>query len=224
MSDIAQVYDMVSGEWGKLVNMPAPLVFHNVVKALNGSMYIIGGYTVKPQWPDPEDKTPRYTFEINKQLYRYNPLVDGWVQIGEMPTPRAEAAAVLGADGKIYVAGGIGESCAYLDSFEAYDPIDNSWEALPGMPTARGSLSAVADAGRIYAIGGIGSLDSLASVEIFDIESKQWSVGPKLPSSRMAHSSLITPSGMIFVIGGAQFDFSQGHRRIMASVLAYKVS
>jgi hypothetical protein len=49
---------------------------------------------------------------------------------------------------------------------EAYDPSTNKWTTIAGMPTVRGQLAATTGRdGRIYAIGGGGTVPFLNTVE-----------------------------------------------------------
>ncbi|MGV8075115.1 MAG: kelch repeat-containing protein [Syntrophobacteraceae bacterium] len=86
----------------------------------------------------------------------YDPRTDSWSIRKPMPEPRQAHAAVLAANGKIYILGGsIGIPGIPLADVFIYDPAQDSWERGPGMNTRRGAVSAVATPeGKIYAIGG----------------------------------------------------------------------
>src|SRR2546423_6842135 len=82
--------------------MPNP-VHHAAVTALNGKMYLFGGFDLPaagpPGWNPVND------------AWEYDPPTDGWRAIAAMPTPRGGGvAAVVG--GKGYVIGGGGPGAA----------------------------------------------------------------------------------------------------------------
>jgi N-acetylneuraminic acid mutarotase len=75
-----------------------------------------------------------------------------------MPTPRQMLAAARGADGRIYVIGGVPRygSAESLATVEIYDPATNSWSEGPSLRTPRHGHAAVATHdGRVYVIGGV---------------------------------------------------------------------
>ena len=84
----------------------------------------------------------------------FDPVAGTWAAAAPLATARYWFGGAVGADGRIYVAGGIGDA-GFLDDAEALTPGGASWTTLPAMPEARGWMSAagVKD-GRVLAIGG----------------------------------------------------------------------
>ena len=71
-----------------------------------------------------------------------------------MPTRRSELASAL-LDGKIYVAGGIGENWTTRAELERYDIATNTWETLSPMPVGLHHLGmAATSTGWIFITGG----------------------------------------------------------------------
>src|SRR6187397_3305884 len=84
--------------------------------ALNGKMYVIGG------WDDGK------AGGVN---YEYNPATDKWTKKQPMPRP-AHHAALAAANGKIYVMGGVvPPKDDAIPVGGAWEPIDNAGEYDP---------------------------------------------------------------------------------------------
>jgi N-acetylneuraminic acid mutarotase len=129
-----------------------------------------------------------------------------WSTAAPMPTARAELAAVVGLDGRIYAIGGRtpGGTTAVV---EAYDPGDNSWTTRAPMPTPRYGLAATVGAdGTIYAIGGqyTSVSDAGASIvaEAYDPMANTWHALPDLPIGRDDAAAAVGGDGTVYAIGG----------------------
>ena len=101
----------------------------------------------------------------------YDPATDEWSSRTPMPNPSSSHAAVLCADGKIYVLGGNhGSDAPPVQDVFIYDPVKDSWEEGPQMNLPRSTLAAVATPdGKIYAIGGtdVGAYNKRKKLNIF---------------------------------------------------------
>ena len=89
----------------------------------------------------------------------YNPKMNDWQRIADMPTPRAGAMTAV-VDGTIYVFGGYsgidnrGENFKFLDIVEAYNPQTDTWVRKQDMPFPRINFGTGVVAGKVYIIGG----------------------------------------------------------------------
>src|SRR6188474_2879125 len=188
--------------------------------ALNGKMYVIGG------WDDGK------AVGVN---YEYDPATNKWTK--KQPMPRAaHHAALTAANGKIYVMGGfvaptetalpLGAAWQPIDNAWQYDPATDSWKSLPPVPTKRGSAVAVEAGGKIYTIGGSttvegrvindsnGRLESkdpfftafgpsrvLSVNEVYDPTTNKWETRQPMSVPRN-HAFGGAVNGKIYVIGG----------------------
>ena len=76
------------------------------------------------------------------------------------------------------------------------------WEALAPLPTPRSEVAAASDGDGIVVVGGFdGSGASVATVEIFDLETATWSTGPDLPIA-VNHPMAAGFDGEVVVAGG----------------------
>ena len=199
---------MPTSPWKKAAPFPEPdEELYGV--ALNGKMYVIGG------WDDGK------AGGVN---YEYNPTTDKWTKKQPMPRP-AHHAALAAANGKIYVMGGfvppkdtaipIGGAWEPIDNAWEYDPAADSWKSLAPLPGKRGSALAAEVGGKIYVIGGAttadGSKDSfftffgpskvLATNDVYDPATNKWESRTPMSVARN-HAFGNAVNGKIYVIGG----------------------
>jgi N-acetylneuraminic acid mutarotase len=177
--------------------------------ALNGKMYVIGG------WDDGK------AGGVN---YEYNPATDKWTKKQPMPRP-AHHAALAAANGKIYVMGGfvvpkdtaipVGGAWEPIDNAWEYDPAADSWKSLPPLPGKRGSALAAEVGGKIYVIGGATTADGskdpfftffgpskvLSTNDVYDPATHKWESRTPMSVARN-HAFGAAVNGKIYVIGG----------------------
>jgi hypothetical protein len=99
-----------------------------------------------------------------------------------MPTPRANVAGATGADGRVYVIGGLDLAASLSDAVEVYSPTNDQWTAAAPLPEAReffSSAIALSD-GRILVIGGLRGQDrnSALDIVVYNIATDSWSHEP----------------------------------------------
>ena len=146
----------------------------------------------------------------------YSPLTKVWEKLPNLLTPRYSIGAAVGADGRIYVIGGMVDMDARPrpgpQSFgeggllEAYAPTTRTWTTLARMPTMRRDLVAVAAGDRIYALGGNrveGDNTILTTVEAYTPRTNTWTSLASMPSPRGFVGATLGPDGRIYVIGGS---------------------
>ena len=134
-------YDPKTDTWTKKADMPAAKGLDGAVCAVNGKIYVIGG------WPNPKAATVLTTVE------EYDPNKGNWTEKTDVPTKRGHHA-VCAVNGKIYAIGGYINGNLSTSAVEEYDPTTDMWTKKADMPTARAGLGVAAVNGKIYAIGG----------------------------------------------------------------------
>ncbi len=128
----------------------------------------------------------------------------GWIVAASMPTPRSELVATAWA-GRVYVAGGIGESWTTRDEFEAYDITNDRWETLSPLPVGLHHTAITVLDGMIYVTGGYADMLFVANQRTtyrYDTTSDTWSQATAMPGARAAHS-MVALDGQVYVVGGA---------------------
>jgi N-acetylneuraminic acid mutarotase len=178
-------YNPATNTWAVRASMPTARLGLGLVAASNGKIYAIGGAT------DISQSSVLATVE------EYDPLTNTWVARSSMPTARRSFGITVGADGKIYVIGGMNGAGA-LNTVEAYDPATDKWSSRASMPTARFSLAAERGSnGKIYAIGG----QTTAVVEEYDPLQNTWTARTPMSAARWNIGSAVS-GGRIYIIGG----------------------
>lgn len=184
--------DPVTGTWATLASMPTPRLALAAVTGLDGRIYAIGGIDFTGSSSD-----------VLATVEAYDPASNTWATVASMPAPRAEMAAVLGADGRIYILGGENGLQGVDSTVFAYTPSSNTWTTLSSMPTARyGLAAAVGPDGTIYVIGGIQSLGPVTTVEAYHPTSDSWTTVAGLPQGISGLAAVTGPDGRIYAIGG----------------------
>jgi len=139
-------YDALANSWTVLAPMPVTRINATATYDGLGHILVIGG-------ADPTTTLPTTT------IYSYDIATDTWSQSGNAPGSgigaNAGRVAQLGADGMVYLIGGM--NSAFVTSGEVYmlDPALGEWFAGPNMTVGRGTPAVALGAdGFIYAMGG----------------------------------------------------------------------
>jgi len=146
VSNTIECYDPKTNKWEYKKPLSRERMVFAAVTDDDDKIYVFGGAAGMS-----DDRTT----PILNTVEVYDPKTATWSLRKPMPTQRFDHAAVLAADGRIYVLGG---AEAYDDVSAAvliYDPKKDTWEHGPDMILPRAALAAVATPdGKIYVIGG----------------------------------------------------------------------
>ncbi len=179
-------YSPTTDTWRRLPDLPVS-VDHAAAASWRGRLIVTGGYGA--------DRRPLQAAF----------LLDGerWRELPRPPEPRAAAAAVATAAGKVYVVGGRGPQGLAREML-VLDLRTLRWSRLPG-PTPREHLAATALGGHVYVLGGrLGGYDSnLATVEAYDPSTARWRRLPPLPEPR-GGTGAAAIAGRVVSVGGEE--------------------
>ena len=129
----------------------------------------------------------------------------GWVAGEPMKSVRLDHAAVLLADGRVLVAGGIDANGTALNTAEIYDPTTGHWTLTGPMPTPRaGFTMTVLPDGRVVAAGGYSSDPSqaLTAADLYDPTTGGWTTTGPLAGGRRYQAATSLGDGSVLVVGG----------------------
>jgi N-acetylneuraminic acid mutarotase len=193
--------------WSAAAPLPEPRTEVSVTTD-GRRIYLAGGFAAGSD-PGVRATTPR-------TLWVYDPGVDRWSTMGEIPEGLHHAGFVH-LDGKLYLVGGFsGTSFSPTAAVRVLDLATGSWSDAAPLPTPRGAMAVVILDGRIHAIGGnatgpeavhdhagasIAADNSVAVHEVFDPRSNRWSRLAPMPTARNHHAGAVV-DGRIHVLGG----------------------
>jgi N-acetylneuraminic acid mutarotase len=185
-------FDTATRQWSRVADLPVA-VHHPGVAALDGTLYVAGGYRTDDQL-------------ATAGLWAYDPGQDTWNQRAELPAPKG-AFGLVALDGALYAVGGaFGHRGGPVSGDTLrYDPLADSWSELRPMPTPREHLAVVATDGSIYTVGGRANGDVCdtfaAAVEAYDLAADVWTARAPLPVPRGGLSGTAAGESVV-VLGG----------------------
>lgn len=189
-------YDTVTGEWRQLADLPEA-IHHPGVAALDGLVYVAGGYDVNEH-------------TVTGAVWSYDPTTDDWRRRADLPTPRG-ALGLVALDGWLWAIGGARDHLGgpVSGAVEFYDPAVDGWASRAGMLTPREHLAVVAEGGLIYAIGGRSNGDEgdafAAANEVYHPHDDRWDTLAPLPVPRGGLTG-VAVAGRVVVLGGERGD------------------
>jgi hypothetical protein len=200
------------GAWQTTGSMADPARWGATATLLqNGDLLVAGG--------DPAMYLP-YRGATPADLYLtaeiYSPATSQWRLAAPMSEGHQYHTATRLKDGRVLVAGGIGQECGVGCGYptektaEVYDPIADHWTRVAPMHNARFQQAAtLLTDGRVLVAGGLG-LGCLASVEIYEPGSDTWTEAAPLNHSRCNGVAALTLSSGTVLIGGTAWNNATG--------------
>jgi Uncharacterized protein conserved in bacteria len=217
-----------SGSWLTLAPMPSSRQ-ELATAALNGKIYVIGGYNqniVSTNTVDVYDPATNswasarpiplalnhnsaavaagklYSFGgSSKQVFVYDPVSDTWSAVASMNSLHDATPAVGVINNKMYVAGGVDSSGTSTSALEVYDTATNTWTNLASMHVARNHVSGGVINGKFYAAGGRGSIGAETDLEVYNPQTNAWSTLADMPTARSGTAAGVL-NDELYVFGG----------------------
>jgi len=120
---VVEVYDLETDTWMPRADLPQPRSHHASI-VYNGFIYLFGGIQ--------RESRGGLNFTIREAVLMYDPLMDLWLKVSEMPTPR-QVLTANEIDGKIYTIGGdLGDypDWTLIDKVEQYIPVKDNQDNM----------------------------------------------------------------------------------------------
>jgi Tol biopolymer transport system component len=131
-----------------------------------------------------------------------------WSIAASLNTPRGLHTATLLPNGKVLVAGGLGDG-GDLATAELYDPAANTWSFTGSLVSARNSHTATLLAnGKVLITGGEQNGQLLQTAELYDPIAGTWSSAADFNSRRSNHTATLLQNGKVLIDGGNGFGGS----------------
>lgn len=196
----AEIYDVVSGQWTRADGaMSTPRFEHSATLLDDGRVLIAGG-----QGPPISGSSAALS---STELY--DPAVGSFRNSNDMDESRFNHTAVRLPDGAVMVVGGAGgtNGDTSLSTAETFDPDDGSWTSAGALTGSRsGHVAEAFTDGRVVVAGGEtitrGNRRSLASAEIFVVESREWRSAGDMNCPRSEAAGVRLDDGSVLVVAG----------------------
>jgi hypothetical protein len=194
----AEVFDPATNSFASTGSLLAARADHVAVLLQNGKVLVAGG--LGPGWD----------FLSSAELY--DPATGRFSPTGSMTVARESHVAVRLLDGRALIVGGHRGRRADITiyaSAEVYDPATGAFSRVGDMRIRRHKHdAALLPDGQVLITGGSDERDDRGvfdSSELFDPKTGIFSAGPTMNLGRYKHagSSLLLPSGLVLIAGGA---------------------
>jgi hypothetical protein len=194
----AEIFDPAANAFTPTGSLLAARAGHVAVLLQNGKVLIAGG--VGPAWD----------FLSSAELY--DPATGRFSPTGSMTVARESHTGVRLLDGRALIVGGHRGRRADITlyaSAEIYDPASGAFRRVGDMRIRRHKHDAILlPDGQVLITGGSDEGDDRGvydSSELFDPKTETFTAGPTMKLGRYKHagSSLVLPSGLVLVAGGA---------------------
>ena len=145
------------------------------VCALNGHLYVIGGYIYNEE---SECHNVTDLFQV------FNPNTNKWKELKQLRSARSGSSACA-FNSKLYCIGGWESSSTFLNLVDCYDPMLDKWETCPSMISMRYKPGVSILNNRIYICGGETLFNYYHdSIEAYNVEQRQWYFVTTMSSGR----------------------------------------
>lgn len=140
-------YDANTNKWTKKTDFPGKGRIGSTVFVLNGKAFVVGGEIAE-------------TEKATNEVWSYDPNVDEWKQMNNLPTTVAWASGfALGENG--YIVGGMDESENSSKSTYSYDAANDKWTKAADLPNVNvGGTAFVVNGNAYYGLGSNKNLGS----------------------------------------------------------------
>lgn len=163
--DSLHIYDIPTNSWERGQSLPASRSYFSA-DTIDKKVYLAGGGT--DGW------------NIVKNLYVYDPLVDEWTEKAPMNSSRWTPCA-QSWNGKLYVFGGYtGSSWMVSKTIEVYDPELDEWTYLSQAPTPRAAMDIWLNEDQLFVFGGFHGYSNTAGyyhteiISRYDMTTDSW--------------------------------------------------
>jgi hypothetical protein len=183
VTSILERFDPDDGTWTRIARLPADRIRPSMAAMADGRILIAGGSSDHTETPSPM-----------ADAWVLNPATDTLHAVSDMPGPGFGEPALLLADGRLFVSGGVRSS--------VFDPGSESWTRASRSAHHRdGQVAALLADGRVVLAGSSSCHNGADLTEIYDPTANSWSdAGSIHPYSDLAMTTLA--DGRVLLAGG----------------------
>ena len=192
-SPISQRYNASTGQWLDLKPVPRQATVKSAVAICGVKIYLFGGMFVTRHTQD--DATGPCT----RFAYRYDIASNKWERITDLPQPLASmASCTLGH--VVYISGGMNSHEEGIDKLYGFDTRARVYGTLPPMSHGRMEHCMEGIEEKLFVVGGSNDIQQIQEIEIYDIQSRQWSTISD--TLRVDSASSLIDGNTIYITGG----------------------
>ncbi|PKI78318.1 hypothetical protein CRG98_001261 [Punica granatum] len=159
-----EVLDCLGDKQRRPPPMPCPAKAGFGVVALDGKLYVVGGYSML-----------NGTKAASTEVYQYDTCLNSWRKLANLNVARYDFACAE-VNGMIYAVGGYRVEGESLSSAEVYSPETNKWTTIESLRRPRRGSFGFGFEKKLYVMGGRSSftIGNSRSVDIYNAERKEW--------------------------------------------------
>jgi len=162
---------------------------------------IVGLHIGSPGLPSSVPAAPDREIVARGSLHTVSPMLD----------PRSGHAAVLLANGKVLIVGGMRRNQDFYRSAELYDPTTQRFSATGSLTIGRVGLAAVRlPSGKVLVTGGWTGHDTTDEAEVYDPATGIFADAGRMTTKRGRPETTLLPTGDVLITGGADHDSPGG--------------
>jgi centrosomal CEP192-like protein/galactose oxidase-like protein/Kelch motif protein len=189
----AELYDPATGTFTATGAMNNARGGQTATLLNNGEVLVAGG----------SGNSDDTTYMASAELY--DPATGTFTATGSMTTARYGHSATLLNNGKVLLAGGLGEGLD-LASAELYDPATGTFTTTGSMTTTRqGQTATLLNNGQVLIAGGLNGTPqgiAMATAELYDPATGIFTATGSMTSARVGQTATLLNNGKVLVAGG----------------------
>nr|XP_015812894.2 kelch-like protein 40a [Nothobranchius furzeri] len=180
-------FDPVSSEWLGMPSQPSPRCLFGMAEVEN-SIYVVGGKELKEG-----EHALSSVMIYDRQSFK-------WGESDPLPY-EVYGHGTVSHNGLVYVIGGKSESKKCMRRVCVYNPTKFAWKDLAPLKTARSLFGITVHDDRIFVATGVTDSGLTSSVEVYNINTNEWSEFTEFPQERSS-LNLISMGGYLYAVGG----------------------
>ncbi len=190
LASSTELFDPAAGTWALAADLPQGRVGHQATLLADGRVLVSGGTTVRPR------------IAALRRTDVFDPANGSWTRAGDMNTPRSGHSATLLPDGRVLVAGGIGNAAA-ASTAERFDPATSGWSRTANPRPRSFQTASLLPNGVVLIAGGIDARGAVTRTTArFDPAAGAWADAASLRTPRVGHTMTVLADGRVLVAGG----------------------
>ncbi len=210
ISPTAELYDPATGKFAATASMTVARALHFATTLSGGDVLIVGGM---------RGEGPNFFYSGRNFLASAEAFIPGQARFNLLPSigsgghMASNGSAILLADGRILIAGGVDSGGVIISSARLYDPAKGEFLHTGSMSSERYRHEAtLLRDGCVLVTGGIKTTQwpapvVVATAELYDPQRGTFLQLPDMTTPRFGHTATLLPGGEVLIAGGIRGSF-----------------